>query len=74
MKVVNISEAFEKLAKEKIYNLFNDLPFVNEVSFKKDGLYFFDLMAEVKSKYENYNVYIKMKLSGERCLWYLLLC
>ena len=35
MKVVKISEAFEKLAKEKIYNLFNDLPFVNEVSFKK---------------------------------------
>lgn len=54
------------MAKEKIYNLFNDLPFVNEVSFKKDGLYFFDLMAEVKSKCENYNVYIEMKLSGER--------
>ena len=36
-----LSEAFEKFAKEKIYNLFNDLPFVNEVSFKKDGLYFF---------------------------------
>ena len=29
---------------------------------------FFDLIAEVKSKYENYNVYIKMKLSGERRL------
>ena len=33
---------------------------------KKMVYTFFDLIAEVKSKYENYNVYIEMKLSGER--------